>query len=249
MIREPELYALTHRGTPGDEAFYLDACAGAGSVLELGCGYGRLLLPLAGAGHRVIGLDCDPGLLGLARQAAALAPASVRERITLQQADMRSFALDARFDRILIPFGGLYCLPGEDEQLRCLARAARHLAPHGLLLFDAWPADDFHAHADPGAVEDEQPVVSVEWRGTVWDVHEHSRWERDAQRLEVRYEYRPRDGGPVRADTLEHRYLLSAQVPDLCRRAGLRLEALLGDFQGAPFDARSEWLACIARPA
>ena len=40
---EAELYALTHRGNPGDTEFYARRCAGAGSVLELGTGYGRLL--------------------------------------------------------------------------------------------------------------------------------------------------------------------------------------------------------------
>jgi tRNA G46 methylase TrmB len=42
-----ELYRLTHRGNPGDVGFYRKLCSGVQSVLELGCGYGRLLAALA----------------------------------------------------------------------------------------------------------------------------------------------------------------------------------------------------------
>src|SRR5262249_4327605 len=54
---EAELYALTHRGNPGDTQFYARQCAGVGSVLELGTGYGRLLPALLGAARAVTGLD------------------------------------------------------------------------------------------------------------------------------------------------------------------------------------------------
>ena len=57
MTLSAELYALTHRGTAGDVGFYRRACAGASSVLELGCGSGRLLKRLARPGRQLVGLD------------------------------------------------------------------------------------------------------------------------------------------------------------------------------------------------
>src|SRR5688572_33036529 len=104
---DPALYALVHRGNPGDRAFYELATAGAGSVLELGCGYGRLLPVLTQGGARYLGIDLDPGLLALARKARRALPEAQRARVTLRAEDMRSFRGAARFDRIVIPHSGL----------------------------------------------------------------------------------------------------------------------------------------------
>ncbi|MEZ4265484.1 MAG: class I SAM-dependent methyltransferase [Myxococcota bacterium] len=60
------VYDLLHRGTPGDIAFYRHVCAGAASVLELGCGSGRVLVELARAGLTMTGLDHDPAKLARA---------------------------------------------------------------------------------------------------------------------------------------------------------------------------------------
>jgi SAM-dependent methyltransferase len=217
------------------------------TVLELGCGYGRLLAPLARAGHRVTGVDADAGLLTLARETVAALPAPARERVTLLADDMRTFALDARFERVLIPYNGLYCLPSEAEQIACLANAARHLAPGGRLVFDGYAIDAFHEAVDEDDEHDDaQPVVSVEWRGRVWDVLEHSDWVRAAQVLRVRYECRPRDGGAPVMDAVNHRYLLTGQVGGVCEAAGLRVVETAGGFRGEPLDADSEHLVCVA---
>ena len=68
------LFSLLHTGSPGDVDFYTAACRGAGSVLELGCGFGRLLAPLAQAGLQVTGVDSDPAMLQLARKNLATLP-------------------------------------------------------------------------------------------------------------------------------------------------------------------------------
>jgi 2-polyprenyl-3-methyl-5-hydroxy-6-metoxy-1,4-benzoquinol methylase len=73
-----ELYELVHRGTEGDVAFYRQTCADARSVLELGCGYGRLLEPLAELGIDVTGLERDPELLARAAGPASRAGAARR---------------------------------------------------------------------------------------------------------------------------------------------------------------------------
>jgi SAM-dependent methyltransferase len=249
--RDPALYALLHTGTPGDMAFYLEHTAGAARVLELGCGHGRLLLPLARAGHEVVGLDCDAGLLGLAAAAVARLPRTVRARITLERGDMRRFALAPRFDRVLIPYSGLYCLASEAEMIACLRAAAAHLAPGGAMVLDAYAIDGYHAEAapdDPGADEAE-PVATLSWRGEVYDVLERSDWDRDGQRLIAHYHYRPRGDGTHFHDTITHRYLLTGQLAELCAAAGLRLAAAWGDFHGAPLGPDSEHMACILQPA
>lgn len=252
MLTEPELYALIHCGTPGDEAFYAAACAGAGTVLELGCGYGRILLTLAARGHRVTGIDLDPGLLTLAGAGTQTLAERQRAGLSLHLGDMRRFSLpEERFERIIIPYNGLYCLADESEQVACLSAAARHLDHGGEVIFDAYAIDAFHAEADPRAPleDDGEPVATVRWQDRTWDVHEHTDWDRDAQRLTARYAYRARDGSATRSEVIHHRYLLTGQLSELCARAGLRLVSAHGDFQGAPLDGESEHMVVVATRA
>ena len=253
-----DLYELVHRGTAGDTAYYRQACAGARRILELGCGYGRVLenlLDLGTPGLELTGIERDPEMLARARsRLEARAGTSVRVRLVV--ADMRAFALPepdappARFDRILIPHSGVYCLPDPAACVACFRRCAHHLAPGGRLVLDAYAADVFHATADPGDHTDERldPVVSVEHEGTRYDVFERSRWDRAAQTLDVTYEYIPRDGGACRVGRVLHHYLLQEQIEPLLAEAGLRLVSLDGDFRGGPPRPDADmWVVTAAR--
>ena len=132
MSESAELFALVHTGTAGDVDFYFDVCSGATRILELGCGHGRVLTRLARDGAQVVGLDNNAELLALAANALQRDGLASPSRVELVEADMRSFRLQQRFDRIVIPYNGLYALPSEAAQIQCLAQACAHLADGGL---------------------------------------------------------------------------------------------------------------------
>jgi SAM-dependent methyltransferase len=106
------------------------ALAGAGPVLDVGAGTGRVALDLAAGGVPVLGLDADAELLAALDERAAAAGLPV-ETVC---ADARAFDLGGRrFPVILVPMQTLQLLggaPGRAAFLRC-ARA--HLAPGGLV--------------------------------------------------------------------------------------------------------------------
>jgi SAM-dependent methyltransferase len=251
-----ELYELVHRGTAGDVAFYQRVCAEAipsatRSVLELGCGYGRVLEGLQELDVELTGLEVDPELL--ARAAARLGDAS---NVRLVQGDMRSFDRESTcppttgFDLILIPHSGVYCLQDDASCVACFRCCAEQLAKGGRLVFDAYAADAFHRDEDPADHVDTRldPVVSVEFEGRSYDVFERSRWERSRQQLDVTYEYIPRAGGEALQGRLLHRYLLIEQLAPLLEQAGLRLESLHGDWHGHPSSSESDmWVATAVR--
>jgi SAM-dependent methyltransferase len=193
---EAELYALTHRGTPGDTAFYARACAGVKSVLELGAGYGRLIPTLAQDRRFVVGLDLDAELLAAARRSLRKLPRDVRRRVRLARGDMRSFDLGYRFDRVFLPYNGLYCLLTKRDALACLRAARAALQPGGRFAFDVWNAEGFRREtARHSRRDDAEPIVTLTHAGRTWDVFETSRVRRAAQRLDVTYSYVPREGG------------------------------------------------------
>ncbi|MGW8319515.1 MAG: class I SAM-dependent methyltransferase, partial [Candidatus Promineifilaceae bacterium] len=129
-------YDLIHGELTADIPLVIElAQEAADPVLELGCGTGRLLLPLARAGHEVVGLDNSPAMLDLARAKLAKEPAEVRQRVTLVTADMAMFELTQRFGLVMSLNSTLMNLPPMAMQAT-LNRANRHLLPSGQLLVD-----------------------------------------------------------------------------------------------------------------
>ena len=122
------------RGGSGDIEFYRDlARETGGPVLELGCGTGRVLLPIARDGIPCVGLDSAPAMLDVLR--AKEPPSTLRTVL----APMQEFDLDGeRFRLIFSAFRPLQHLYTVEDQLACLACVRRHLAPGGLFAFDVF---------------------------------------------------------------------------------------------------------------
>lgn len=241
------LYAELHRGNPGDIAHYVDVCAGVQDVLELGSGAGRIALRLAAEGLDVTALELDHGLAELARKRADAAPTSVRERIDWRQGDMREMDLRQSYDRILLPYNGLYCLGGEQEVLACFERVAEHLAPGGEFWLDVYVADSFHEEApEEEGDEDPEPVARIEVAQQQLQVFEDTRWSRDARKLEVTYRFCD-ETGEVARQSLVHHYLLAPEIVLLLSEAGLEIRNCSGGFAGEPYDEDAELLVVGAR--
>ncbi len=102
-------------------------------VLELGIGTGRLALPLAARGLEVHGIDSSPPMVDRLRAKAGGAHLPV---VIGDFADVGSL-VEGRYDLVLLVFNALFELLSQDEQCRCLAGAAAHLAPGGALVVEA----------------------------------------------------------------------------------------------------------------
>src|SRR5215467_10175690 len=111
------------RASSGDAAFYLDLARRArGPVLELGCGTGRVLLPIAREGIECTGLDASRSML--ARLRASRPPKSLR----LVFGRMQDFSIPKkRFALIYSAFRAFQHLLTVEDQLACLAAVRRHL--------------------------------------------------------------------------------------------------------------------------
>ncbi len=232
-LESARLYRLLHRGSEGDASFYIDACRGAGSVLELGCGFGRLLAPLAQDGMQVTGVDRDEAMLKLAAETVADLSPEDAGRVALLEGDMTRFDAGKKFDRVLIPFNGLYCLSSDEAVLSCFKTAKAHLAENGRLLFDVYTVDP-EDEPNPGE-EDED---AVEYLTTILDgdreidVRERDVWDPQASTVEVTYLFTFREGGAARQvrQTIVHRYMTPETTLQLLDQAGFRVMAKYGGF-------------------
>lgn len=235
-----DLYAALHTGNDGDEDFYRAVCAGADRVLELGCGSGRLLEALADQVRDLHGVDSSEEALRLAR---ARLPAAVH----LHHAEMTSFDVGTGFDRVLIPFNGIYCLPDIESVQRTFNRVAHALAPGGLLVFDGYAGDPIHGDDSlEEGLDEEGEIATVDARGKRWRVFEQSDFDRTAQRFTVHYRYLSLvDGEEVRA-AIHHRYLRLAETLDALQMAGLEPLVAHGDFDQSAYDEDADHLIVTA---
>jgi len=132
------IYDPWSRSVTEDIGFYVDEAldAGGGPVVELAVGTGRIAVPIAEAGVRVIGVDQSPGMLAVARALAR--ERGVEERLDLRVGDLREPPVPERVPLVICPFRSLLHMPDEVEKARALAAARELLLPGGKLVFDVF---------------------------------------------------------------------------------------------------------------
>ena len=148
-------YDLSHDRLTEDIPYLLQQAAETGGpVLEIGCGSGRLLLPLARAGYDVTGVDVSPEMLARAEARLAAEPADVRRRVRLLAGDARTLQLPGNETFGLIFFGyNTFMHLDEAAAGAALKRLRPMLRPGGRLLIDvAGPLMLSLAADDPGKV-------------------------------------------------------------------------------------------------
>ena len=122
-----------------DLPFYLDlAKRYGGPVLEITCGTGRVLLPIARQGIAIDGVDNSLPMLRVLKSHIENEPPQIRRRITLHNGDMRDFRLRKKYPLVIIPFRPLQHMHTIPDQLKALTTAAFHLRESGLLVFDVF---------------------------------------------------------------------------------------------------------------
>jgi SAM-dependent methyltransferase len=237
---DPEHYDQENPTFAPDGPFYQAlAQQMGGSVLELGCGTGRVTIPLAQAGIAITGLDAMPAMLARARAKGGDLP------IRWVEGDARSFALGATFDLIIDTGDVLQHTLMLPEHEAILGRVRAHLAPHGrFVLSSLFPraaqmAD--HAHHPWFDYTDAQGR-HVEVSGTLRYEPLRQVYHEDAVRR-----WRDADGREVtRYGPLARRLFFPQELEALLHYNGFTVVQRLGDWDGSPLadDSRLRVLVC-----
>lgn len=226
-----------------------------GRLLEIGCGTGRVLLPLARAGYAITGIDLAPIMIQRCRAKLSGEPAEVRDRVQLLVADAASFDFGERFQLIMAPFGGFHHLQTVHQQLACLEQCRAHLAPGGLLVLDLFNPDPTPVACLPDEEDDdESAAIVVDWRGGLrirsWmTVVDYDR-SQQCNHCEMIFEILAPDGCVVErtATSFVLRYVFRYELEHLLARCGFRLVALYGDYDQSPFGDESLGMIAVAAP-
>ncbi len=237
----------------GDVAFYLEEAARAAAsstVLEVGCGTGRLTLALARAGHVVTGIDLSSAMLARARAKLAAEPHATRARVTLVEMDARRMDLPASpgFDLAILPFRVMQHFTEIEDQLEVLARLRERLRPGGRLVFDVFNPHYALLTRDRSAESEDTPEQALPDGRTlrrtarVLAVH----WTEQASDVELIY-YVGTEGRTERiVQAFRMRFFTPSELTHLVARAGFQLGALYGGFERQALDDASPEIVVVA---
>ena len=246
-----EVYDYQTQGRGNDVPFWLSlAGEAAGEALEIACGTGRVLLPLARAGVRVTGLDASEAMLSVAHRKLQREPIEVTRRVTFVEGDMTRFDLGRRFGLIIIPFSAFQVLLTRADQRACLERCVAHLDPTGRLAIDVFNPGLARLTGSLPVQEGPEEFAgpggeTVRWSG-------ETEYDLTTQTLRSRWRYeRTAPGGEttVSDHLLQLHYFFRFEMEWMLEACGFEVEALYGDFERSPFTAESPEMIFVARKA
>jgi SAM-dependent methyltransferase len=213
-----------------DVGFYVDlALQAAAPVVELGVGTGRIAIPIARAGVRVIGVDASAGMIAVCRREAERA--GVAELLDLRLGDLRDPPVPERVDLVVCPFRALLHLHTDADRLAALSAARRLLEPGGRLAFDVF-------EPSPEDVEE----THARWIEREPGIFERAHWDLAARTLTLSVR------GTGGATTMALAWLSPPEWRTLLERAGYEVEALYGWFDGRPHTGGEDSVWVARRP-
>jgi SAM-dependent methyltransferase len=215
-----ELYDPWSASVVEDVAFYLEeARRSGGPVLELGVGTGRIAVPIAADGIRVIGVDSSRAMLEVCARRAALAGVTLDLRV----GDLREPPVAERVPLVICPFRSLLHMHTDEDRRGVLGAAYDLLLPGGRFVFDVFTPD-----------ADDIAQTQGKWLEREPGIFEHALWDESERTLTL----------TVRDDVRETTMALAWLSPDewrgLLEQAGFEIEACYGWFDRTPYKGRED---------
>lgn len=234
-----------------DIAFYVECCRECkGRILELGCGTGRITIPIAESGHDITGLDASPNMLAELRKKLLMKPRELQTRVNTVEGNMVNFALTEIFDLVIIPFRAFQHVLTVADQLSCLRCIRRHLRPGGRLIFDVFQVN-FKYLANPQVTEEHEDFAeyaladgrSIRRTSRLAALHRAEQ----INDVEMTYYFKNPDGISERiVQAFPMRYFFRFEVEHLLIRCGFRVAAPYGAFNKSPLADDSPEMIFVA---
>jgi ubiquinone/menaquinone biosynthesis C-methylase UbiE len=205
------------------------------SILELAVGTGRAAIPLAQAGHHVVGVDYAPDMLALARQKRDAVGLADRQ-LTLVKGNLLNLKLNRKFDWVTILFNTFLAFTTIQQQDAVLKTVLRHLKPRGRLWLDIFQPD-FKLLARSSLTKIDPVSFYVPWHDrTVMKTIDVRRSQiPQVQRVTFHYVWFDNQGHEHHERTeFDMTYIFPRELELLLDRNGLRIEHLFGNYDGSP---------------
>jgi SAM-dependent methyltransferase len=250
------LYDLDLSVDPGDVDLYRAlARRTGGPILELAVGSGRIAVPLAEDGHRVVGVDIDRAMLDRARARIAAAGSGVAARVELVEGDMADAGANAAvqaagpYHLAILALNSIIILATAERQRAVLAAMAQSLAPDGLAVVDVWLPVPSDLTAFDGRLSldwlrtDPETGLEVTKSSAAW----FDPTSRRVTLTTIFEEGRPGESTVrwIRNDAL--RLVTADELIGYAADAGLEVEQVAGDHELGPLAAGADRVVLVAR--
>lgn len=216
-------------------------------ILELGCGTGRVLLPLARQGYQITGVDVSPSMLDVARQ--KIAAEGLMHRVTLVKQDMRELEIDNHFSLAFVAINSFMHLLSTDEQLAALSSIRHHLLPNALLLLDLFNPDLGRLLDFRGQVALAKTLIDPNTGHRLMRFHTE-KVDLGQQTIHNTFILDEIDDEGCVKRTLfpfSVRYLFRYELELLLRQAGFEVESIYGSYYLDEYSSESDRLIAVAR--
>jgi SAM-dependent methyltransferase len=262
IYRHPEQYDLEHSGDDEDIGFYLSLVRTLQpkKILELGCGTGRITLPLATEGARrgweVIGLDSQPEMLQRAQHNRSEVSPEISAHLRFVAGDMRSFCAEPKVDLIIVPCSSLSHLLELEDQIAVFQRCFANLNPGGRFVAEL-TMPNLAAYSDsfnmpPRTLVEIDLDRTDDSDGTRLIRRKTTHYLGDQQRAQIRFLYEKyQDGRAVESyiDDFASHVFFPRELALLFIHAGFEIERTLGDYRGRPLCANSPLIIMLGQRA
>jgi SAM-dependent methyltransferase len=202
---------------------FLAALAKGGRALELGIGTGRVALPLAARGVKVSGIDASAAMVVQLRQKPGGAA------IPVEVGDFAELRVRERFALIYVVFNTFFALPTQDEQVRCFARVAKHLAADGAFVVEAFVPDlsrfDRGQRTSTLELSDSRAIIDAA--------------QVDAANQVVRAQHIVISDDGIQRYPVVLRFAYPSELDLMAQLAGMRLRERFGGWDRSPFTSSS----------
>jgi SAM-dependent methyltransferase len=233
--------------------FYARQCSPVKNpILELGCGTGRITLPLVKNGLEVVGLDLSlPMLRVLQRKARTMLSQEEQGRLRFIVMNMRRYRFKCHFPRILCPYSAFTYLVEEEARRQALASIRAHLDRDGLFILDIFiPSPEVMGRPDDYLYHDYRRVLPD---GTVLERTKRIVKEvgRRVNLVTRYYRFMNAEGMELRKIKTKSaiRYYYPDELAEFLRLNGFQIVEIQGDFSGQRYDLKSKTAVFIARRA
>ena len=212
-------------------------------ILEPFCGTGRILIPLAVSGHRVMGLDKASGMLACAREKIQNLDKPAQSRISLLETDVTRESWPSEFDLVILGSNCLYELPTSEEQEKCIRNASSVLSSGGHIYVDnnhmeggldpSWQTLGIHPGFPTGICKDGtsmETFIETTW----YDIPCRLAKFRRITRVKLS------DGHVIEEEYFQQKHPVSTgEVQSWLKAHGFIIEHCFGDRQGNPYSSES----------
>ncbi len=243
-----QFYDADLKGHTEDLSLYREmAQRTGGPILEMMCGTGRVLLPLAKAGFQLTGVDLSLPMLEIARP--KIAAANLNDKISLLHGDACTIALPQKhFALAFIALNSFMHLTKIADQLATLANMHRSLTSEGLLLLDLF-------NPDPVALakEDNRMILDRQYKLNERLIVKFTASESDLATqtniLTYFYDELDAEGHVTRQlSRFTIRWFYRYEIEHLLARAGFQLQAIYGSYELDSYTSESPRLLVVASP-